>query len=121
MFNPRWMFHALRGPQIVSTQEELDALGDGWADSPQAAEALRPAEVVQPTQAELEAAFALAKAKADAEAQQEAEQAAQTAVNQASVKGDETPATLSEAEREVAAEIDRHIAEQAELLKAQAR
>lgn len=34
MFNPKWVFHATLPAQIVQTQEELDALGPGWANSP---------------------------------------------------------------------------------------
>jgi hypothetical protein len=37
MFNPRWVFHATKPAQPVYSQAELDALGDGWADSPAAA------------------------------------------------------------------------------------
>jgi hypothetical protein len=40
MFNPRWMFHATFAARIITSQEELQSLGDGWADSPQAAEFL---------------------------------------------------------------------------------
>ncbi len=33
---PTWMYHRTRRPALVTTQAELAALGDGWADTPAA-------------------------------------------------------------------------------------
>ena len=33
---PTYVYHRTEPPRIVSTQEEYDALGKGWADTPAA-------------------------------------------------------------------------------------
>ena len=33
---PRWIYNLSEGPRIVESQEALDALGNGWVDSPAA-------------------------------------------------------------------------------------
>jgi hypothetical protein len=42
MFYPRYMFHVSSTPIRVDTQEELDALGHGWANSPEEAAGYKP-------------------------------------------------------------------------------
>lgn len=109
MFNPRWMFHATVGAQVIHSQEQLDALGHGWADSPQAAEAFR-AEAPEPvTQQDLENAE-LARIKADAEAAQVAASAKQSAENIAVAQGTETPAVQLSAQAQAEADIEAEIA-----------
>lgn len=113
MFNPRWMFHATIGSQVIHTQEQLDALGFGWADSPAAAEAFRAEPVAPVSQEQLEADH-LARIKAEANEAQEVASAKQSAENIATAQGTDTPAvqlTAQEtAEAEVAAEIAAIIA-----------
>lgn len=39
---PAWMYHFDDGARLFHSQEELDAAGSGWADSPEAAEKIKP-------------------------------------------------------------------------------
>lgn len=78
MFNPRWMYHATLPPVVVNTQEELDALPEGFANSPgeaagavvdtvQRENEIREAEVTRLANEEM-----IARQVAEAEAQQRA-------------------------------------------------
>lgn len=54
MFHPRWMFHALAAARLVSSQEELTALGVEWGDSPAAAQQIADALAAAPALSEQE-------------------------------------------------------------------
>lgn len=67
MFHPRWMFHAHSPAQIVETQDALDALPYGWADSPQAAAQLGGEDDPEAEKAQRAADAAKAQASLDDE------------------------------------------------------
>lgn len=59
ILGPTFIYHRSELPRLVSTQEEYDALGDGWADTPAAFYATPAPEPVaveaQPESAPVEA------------------------------------------------------------------
>lgn len=73
MFNPRYVYHASNPARIVESQEDYDALGPGWAESPHAA------AILADTQAAAEVDQARAALTASIEAQvKEAEEKQRT-------------------------------------------
>lgn len=108
MFNPRYMFHATLHARIVQSQEELESLPYGWAESPQAASQLADPDVL----AERVAAEASAEADRVAQVLAQAAHLEVPHVHEERQDGPaaEAPAVLTDDERirlEVEADIQR--------------